>query len=39
MMKYWNSDILTYTEERIEDTEVENDSQYFDHSPEELAEI
>ncbi len=38
MMKYWNSDILTYTEERIEDTEVENDSQYFDHSPEELAE-
>lgn len=38
MMKYWNSDVLSYTEEKIENSEVEVESREFDHSPEELAE-
>lgn len=38
MMKYWNSDVFAYTEERIADSESEIKSDNFDHSPEELAE-
>jgi predicted unusual protein kinase regulating ubiquinone biosynthesis (AarF/ABC1/UbiB family) len=38
MMKYWNSDVFSYTEEKIADSESEVESDTFDHSPEELAE-
>ncbi|WP_313111843.1 ABC1 kinase family protein [Aequorivita sediminis] len=38
MMKYWNSDVFSYTEERIADSESEIESENFEHSPEELAE-
>ena len=38
MMKYWNSDVFSYTEEKIANTESEVESDTFDHSPEELAE-
>ncbi len=38
MMKYWNSDVLSYTEEKISDSESEVETEVFDHSPEELAE-
>lgn len=38
MMKYWNSDVFSYTEEKMADSESEIESENFDHSPEELAE-
>ncbi len=38
MLKYWNSDVFTYTEEKIADSEADIESDHFDHSPEELAE-
>ena len=38
MMKYWNSDVFSYTEEKIAGSESEIESETFDHSPEELAE-
>lgn len=38
MMKYWNSDVFDYTEEKISDSNAEVESEVFDHSPEELAE-
>lgn len=38
MMKYWNSDVFLYTEEKISDSESEVESDVFDHSPKELAE-
>ena len=38
MMKYWNSDVFSYTEEKISDSDAEIESENFDHSPEELAE-
>ncbi|NGX83421.1 AarF/UbiB family protein [Aequorivita sp. KMM 9714] len=38
MMKYWNSDVFSYTEEKMADSESEVETENFDHSPEELAE-
>lgn len=38
MMKYWNSDVFSYTEEKMADSESEIESENFDHLPEELAE-
>lgn len=38
MMKYWNSDVFSYTEEKISDEGSEVQLEHFDHSPEELAE-
>ena len=38
MMKYWNSDVFFYTEEKISDSESEVETDTFDHSPEELIE-
>src|SRR5690554_1110067 len=38
MLKYWNSDVFSYTEEKIADSDSEVESEVFDHSPEELAE-
>lgn len=38
MMKYWNSDVFFYTEEKISDPDSEVEAEAFDHSPEELIE-
>lgn len=38
MLKYWNSDVFSYTEQKISDSEVEEDEEHFNHSPEEFAE-
>ncbi|MCG2431983.1 ABC1 kinase family protein [Aequorivita xiaoshiensis] len=38
MMKYWNSDVFSYTEEKMANTETEIETESFDHSPEELAD-
>lgn len=38
MLKYWNSDIFSMPEEQISIKENEDDSNEFDHSPEELTE-
>ncbi|QAA82795.1 AarF/ABC1/UbiB kinase family protein [Aequorivita sp. H23M31] len=38
MIKYWNSDVFLYTEEKITDSDANTEPESFDHSPEELAE-
>ncbi|MFA5670665.1 MAG: AarF/UbiB family protein [Balneolaceae bacterium] len=38
MLKYWNSDALTASEEEISTSGNENDSNEFEHSPEEFVE-
>ncbi len=38
MIKYWNSDVFLYTEEKIADSDSAAQRDDFDHSPEELAE-
>lgn len=37
MMKYWNSDVFFYTEEKIAGSESEIEQEMLDHSPDELA--
>lgn len=38
MMKYWNSDVFTYTQERMSESDAGAEEYEFDHSPEEFAE-
>ena len=38
MWKYWNSDVFSFPEEELMASEGENDSDEFDHTPEELTE-
>lgn len=38
MMKYWNSDVFLYTEEKIANSDVDIKTETFEHSPEEFAE-
>ncbi|MGO3181567.1 MAG: ABC1 kinase family protein [Aequorivita sp.] len=38
MLKYWNSDVFSYTEAKISESDSDAKSESFDNSPEELAE-
>lgn len=38
MLKYWNSDVFFYAEEKISGSETQDETHSFDHSPEELTE-
>lgn len=38
MLKYWNSDVFSYAEEKIRESDTDSVSDEFDHTPEELTE-
>ena len=38
MYKYWNSDVFSYSEEEVAESDEEDTSHEFDHTPEELTE-
>lgn len=38
MFKYWNSDVLSFSEDQDPESDTENASDEFDHTPEELTE-
>ena len=38
MLKYWNSDVFSFPDESISDSNKEIDPNEFDHTPEELTE-
>ncbi len=38
MLKYWNSDVFSFPDEQVRDSDEKDASYEFDHTPEELTE-